>query len=496
MAYGYTLTAVGRNLLLKLQAGSSMTISRIAVGDGDVPDGVDPTSLTSLINEVERSQATCTKPIVEDDTLSFEIEYRNKWENGTFGENYTDSEGLEESFWLKEYAVFALDEDDNEVMLYYANLGDFPEPVAKWNGRNLVSKRYPVSISIVQDDTDVQLAFPANAFITSEYLEQYVDDRLKNERPTKKIATIVHNLGYYPIVQVLSTVGAYGVGGYGEYPFGGYGTQTIISKQQHNDRNSFDVLVLDDFDLDNPEVTTITEGVEYAITFDNSGLSLVVILSCVDNITVADTNATIDAYNKKEVDELTKTSSFVLNVSGGQTHWNSANDPNTSYSPPEINKWGRIPAKASKLIDANNFKTFGYYADFVDGNEVVSFASDLSEKIRRVKFEIVAFMQNQSWYNSTIRMIAHRADVLESEYFGDALNFSENTILLAQFDFNASNGQRNATISGRTLHTLLRNADTNELIDRNGWIVEFQMLTDNTNDYISDKSYVIITFEH
>jgi hypothetical protein len=172
MAYGFTLTTAGRTLLLQLQAGHKMTITRIAVGDGEVPDGTNPATLTGLIHEVERSQATCTVPYVEADTLSLEIEYRNKWDAGTFGEGYTDPDGLTASFWLKEYAIFALDVDGNEVMLYYANLGEFPESVAKWNGRNLVSKRYPVSISIVDDDTEIDLLFPANAFITSSYLEE------------------------------------------------------------------------------------------------------------------------------------------------------------------------------------------------------------------------------------------------------------------------------------------------------------------------------------
>lgn len=171
MAYGFTLTTAGRALLLQLQAGNSMTISRIAVGDGEVPDGTNPATLTGLIHEVGRSQATCTAPVVEADTLNLEIEYRNKWDAGTFGDGYTDPNGLTESFWLKEYAIFALDANDEEIMLYYANLGDFPESVAKWNGRNLVSKRYPVSISIVDDDTDIQLLFPAHAFITADYLE-------------------------------------------------------------------------------------------------------------------------------------------------------------------------------------------------------------------------------------------------------------------------------------------------------------------------------------
>jgi hypothetical protein len=149
-----------------------MTISRIAVGDGEAPEGTNPAALTGLIREAERSRATCSAPVVADDVLSFEIEYRNKWDDGTFGEGYTDPDGLTEGFWLKEYGVFALDGAGNEIMLYYAGLGEFPEPVARWNGRNLVSKRYPVSISIVDDGADAQLAFPAGAFVTSEYLEE------------------------------------------------------------------------------------------------------------------------------------------------------------------------------------------------------------------------------------------------------------------------------------------------------------------------------------
>ena len=40
--YGGYVTDAGRNLLMKLQTGDTMRISRVMVGDGRIPNGVNP----------------------------------------------------------------------------------------------------------------------------------------------------------------------------------------------------------------------------------------------------------------------------------------------------------------------------------------------------------------------------------------------------------------------------------------------------------------------
>ena len=106
---------MGKNLLAKLGTGEQLQITRIMVGKGELAEGQNPADFTDLVQPV--AQATSTLPLVKENTLSFIVEYRNDL-NG----------GLEEGFWLKEFGVFAQD-GENEILLYYATLGDFPQYV-------------------------------------------------------------------------------------------------------------------------------------------------------------------------------------------------------------------------------------------------------------------------------------------------------------------------------------------------------------------------------
>ncbi len=196
-------------------------------------------------------------------------------------------------------------------------------------------------------------------------------------------------------------------------------------------------------------------------------------------------------------DDLSKTinqkSTFTANVNGQQNNWN-ANDQNTSYSPTVANVWQNIPSKFNVLVDDENSNKATHYMGISEDLQGLQLKGDISDFVKSIEFEIMAFLQNQVWYNSSLRLIAHSPDSDESEYMGDSFNFTGKTILLAESDFIASNSLRNASFNGRKLHTVLRNSETDEKITRNNWILRFQMRTDNTQDYISDKSFVTITF--
>ena len=96
MSYGFVITEIGKNLLAKVGAGEQLEITRIMVGKGEIPAGQDPSYFTDLVQPV--AQATSTKPITRNETVSFVVEYRSDL-NG----------GLKEGFWLKEFGVFAKD---------------------------------------------------------------------------------------------------------------------------------------------------------------------------------------------------------------------------------------------------------------------------------------------------------------------------------------------------------------------------------------------------
>ena len=162
MAYGFMITVEGRKLLAKLVAGSQLEITRVMVGSGDVEEGQSPAYFTDLVQPV--AQATSTLPVAKEDTVSFVVEYRSDL-NG----------GLEEGFWLKEFGVFARDGEE-EILLYYATLGDFPQYVTAYKKGAVDIRRYPVSIMLT-DGVDLILEYPAIAFITEERVKEILEQQ-------------------------------------------------------------------------------------------------------------------------------------------------------------------------------------------------------------------------------------------------------------------------------------------------------------------------------
>ena len=158
MSYGFVITEMGKNLLAKLGTGEQLQITRIMVGKGELAEGQNPADFTDLVQPV--AQATSTLPLVKENTLSFIVEYRNDL-NG----------GLEEGFWLKEFGVFAQD-GENEILLYYATLGDFPQYVQAYINGVVNIKRYPVTIA-VSDKTEVVISYNALAFVTEERMKEF-----------------------------------------------------------------------------------------------------------------------------------------------------------------------------------------------------------------------------------------------------------------------------------------------------------------------------------
>ena len=159
----FTITKQGWHLLAKLLAGDKLEISKIMVGSGKVPEGVNPGEITELVRPV--ALATSTVPQVADKQVSFIVEYRNDL-NG----------GLAEGFWLNEFGVYANDPDNGEILLYYATMGDYPQYVAAYNGQAVDVRRYPVVIAF-SECYNVELKPPAGAWVTFEELAETLKRR-------------------------------------------------------------------------------------------------------------------------------------------------------------------------------------------------------------------------------------------------------------------------------------------------------------------------------
>lgn len=169
MEAGFTITKQGWHLLAKLLAGDKLEISKIMVGSGKVPEGVNPGEITELVRPV--ALATSTVPQVADKQVSFIVEYRNDL-NG----------GLAEGFWLNEFGVYANDPDEGEVLLYYATMGDYPQYVAAYNGQAVDVRRYPVVIAL-SECYNVELKPPAGAWVTFEELAETLKRRGYHSNP-------------------------------------------------------------------------------------------------------------------------------------------------------------------------------------------------------------------------------------------------------------------------------------------------------------------------
>ena len=158
--YGGTVTVAGRNLITSLMAGKTIEFTRIMVGSGAMPEGVEPIDMVALVTPV--AEGVSSVATVENGVLSMVVEYRNDL-NG----------GLQEGFWLREFGVFAKTEDTEEILLYYATLGDSPQPVNAYKDNRIDIRRYPISIAL-ELDADVQITYNPGAFITSAEAEELV----------------------------------------------------------------------------------------------------------------------------------------------------------------------------------------------------------------------------------------------------------------------------------------------------------------------------------
>ena len=154
--YGGTITDAGRSLLASLVSGEKIQFTKVHVGSGKVPSGTTPASLTTLVKYV--AAGTSTTPTVVDGVLNMTIEYRNDL-NG----------GLSTGFSLSEFGIYAKTSKSQEVLFYYATLGDSPQPVSAFVENRIDIRRFPISIAFNSDNvTEIQLLYSADAFVASK----------------------------------------------------------------------------------------------------------------------------------------------------------------------------------------------------------------------------------------------------------------------------------------------------------------------------------------
>ena len=168
MFYGFVITEAGNSLLASMVAGQTLTITKAVVGEGTADNAEAARKLTNLIDP--GPEGTSTVPTVEENSVNMIVEYRSDL-NG----------GLQQGFWIGEFGIFGKVGTGAETLLGYGSLGDAKQYVSAYvAGTAPDVRRYPVSITVttgIQVDVD----YPAEAWMTAEDVADLFNQTLKPE---------------------------------------------------------------------------------------------------------------------------------------------------------------------------------------------------------------------------------------------------------------------------------------------------------------------------
>ena len=167
---GGTITKAGRDLVANLLAGEKVIFTRVVIGSGSVDEGTNLAEMTDLVSpEVE---GTSSVPVIKENAVTMTLEYRNDMHGG-----------LQAGFWINEVGLFGkTDKTEEEVLIYYATLGDTPQPVNAFIDNRLEIRRYPITLA-ASLTAEIVMEYDASAFVTSKDMTDLV---------THTIGTFVH----------------------------------------------------------------------------------------------------------------------------------------------------------------------------------------------------------------------------------------------------------------------------------------------------------------
>jgi len=152
------LTAGGSALQTKAQAGTTeLKFTRVAIGDGYLPEGVKLENLTALVQE---KQSLKINLISIDNGLA------------TLRVTFTNS-GLTTGYYVREFGVFASDPDEGEILYSVANAGGMADYLPP-EGVNLVEQIFDV-VTVVGNAANVSATIdPSLTFVTlKEFTEHH-----------------------------------------------------------------------------------------------------------------------------------------------------------------------------------------------------------------------------------------------------------------------------------------------------------------------------------
>ena len=166
MFYGFVITEAGNALLASMVAGQTLTITGVTMDKGTAESAEAARQLTAPIDP--GPDGTSTVPTVDGNAVNMIVEYRSDL-NG----------GLQEGFWIGGFSIFGKVGDGEETMIGYGSLGDAKQYVSAYvSGTAPDVRRYPISITVTTG-IQVDVNYPAEAWMTAEDVADYFNGTLK-----------------------------------------------------------------------------------------------------------------------------------------------------------------------------------------------------------------------------------------------------------------------------------------------------------------------------
>ena len=139
-----TLTNAGQALQTKVQAGATLTFTRIALGDGQL-NGQPISPLTALISQ----------------KASVEVDFVRAVDNSTAqASGFFSNADITTGFWWRETGLFAQDPDVGEILYGYTNAGDAGDYIPTVADTRIEKYIY-CSIAVANADT-VDITIPSS----------------------------------------------------------------------------------------------------------------------------------------------------------------------------------------------------------------------------------------------------------------------------------------------------------------------------------------------
>ena len=160
---GLQMTNKGIALQAKVEAGATLTITKLKIGSGVLSSGTDIKTLTDLISPEQNLGIGAKEPNGDYCKISSTI----------------SNVGLTAGYYVRELGVFAQDPDEGEILYMYTTDGA-PDYLPAEGGSTVISQEFSVNIA-VSDAIEIEVTIDPGALATMGYVQLQIQEHNTDE---------------------------------------------------------------------------------------------------------------------------------------------------------------------------------------------------------------------------------------------------------------------------------------------------------------------------